>query len=245
MKYSIMLEARMSVKRIFKKNQIIITAMAALIAVAGYLNFAEKNLQDKAKEAAAREKNTIETDENGKAESDDTTGTAADAASSEQEDGTGAENESLDSQQTDGTAVSENGQEDTGTPGEAIFVNASGTVDFIVEAKMSKEYARVSAEESLQEIITDTSLTETEKAAAVERMVELTDISEREVAAENLIMAKGYSDVVVTKTDDYVDVIVIADEMDTVTRAQIEDIVKRKMDVEADKITINVIDAEK
>lgn len=219
MKYSIMLEVRMCVKRIFKKNQLIITAMAALIAVAGYLNFAEKNLQDKAKEAAAKEKTTQESTE--------------------------AENESQDSQQTDSTAVSDSGQDTEGTPGEAIFVNASGTVDFIVEAKMSKEYARVTSEESLQKIITDTSLSEEEKAVAVEKMVELTDISEREVAAENLIMAKGYSDVVVTKTDDYVDVIVIADEMDTVTRAQIEDIVRRKMDVEADKITINVIDAEK
>lgn len=227
MKYSIMLEVRMCVKKIFKKNQIIITAMAALIAVAGYLNFAEKNLQDKAKEAAAKD------------------------ASSKQQESEESENESQDSMLTDGTAASDDSQDNTTqvsdgsqddtTPGEAIFVNASGTVDFIVEAKMSKEYTRVSAEESLQEIITNTSLTETEKAAAVEKMVELTDVSEREVAAENLIMAKGYSDVVVTKTDDYVDVIVIADEMDTVTRAQIEDIVKRKMDVEPDKITINVI----
>ena len=56
-------------------------------------------------------------------------------------------------------------------------------------------------------------------------------------------MAKGYKDVVVTYTDGYVDVIVVAEEMDDTTRAQIEDIVKRKMEVSADKITINIIDA--
>ena len=55
-------------------------------------------------------------------------------------------------------------------------------------------------------------------------------------------MAKGYQDVVVTYTDGYVDVIIVSKEMDDTTRAQIEDIVKRKMEVSADKITINVID---
>ena len=76
----------------------------------------------------------------------------------------------------------------------------------------------------------------------MEKVAEIADISEKEIAAENLIMAKGYKDVVVTYTDGYVDVIVVAEEMDDTTRAQIEDIVKRKLEVSADKITINVID---
>lgn len=33
-----------SVKRIFRKNQIMITALAIMIAVAGYLNFAGRRL---------------------------------------------------------------------------------------------------------------------------------------------------------------------------------------------------------
>ena len=206
-------------KKIFKRNQLIITALAALLAVAGYLNYTEKNVDDKAKEAAAKEKN--QTTESTK------------------------ENSEIQDVQADSGDIESNDQDVESTPGEAIFVNATGTVDFIVEAKMSKEYARATMEESLQEIISNTELSDDEKQAAVDRMVEITEISEREVAAENLIMAKGYSDVVVTMTDGYVDVIIIADEMDTTTRAQIEDVVKRKMEVDADKITINVIDAEK
>lgn len=206
-------------KKIFKRNQLIITALAALLAVAGYLNYTEKNVDDKAKEAAAKEK--TQTTESTK------------------------ENSETQDVQADSGDIESNDQDVESTPGEAIFVNATGTVDFIVEAKMSKEYARATMEESLQEIISNTELSDDEKQAAVDRMVEITEISEREVAAENLIMAKGYSDVVVTMTDGYVDVIIIADEMDTTTRAQIEDVVKRKMEVDADKITINVINAEK
>ena len=131
-----------------------------------------------------------------------------------------------------------------GTPGEAIFVNASGTVDFIVEAKMAKEYARVSAQESLQSILDNQGLSTEEKQSAVDKMVELAEVSEREMAAENLIMAKGYSDVAVTMTDGYVDVIIVAEELDSSERAQVEDIVKRKMQVGADKITINAIEVK-
>ena len=41
---------RVEVKKIMKKNQVIITSLAILIAVAGYLNFADVDLGFKDKE---------------------------------------------------------------------------------------------------------------------------------------------------------------------------------------------------
>ena len=210
-------------KKLFKKNQLIITAMAALIAVAGYLNYADRG----AREAADKANNAAE----------------ASAKENGQKEAT-KENEDLAAPVNGEGDLASNDVDMDGTPGEAIFVNASGTVDFIVEAKMSKEYSRVSAKEILQSIIDNDNLAETDKQEAVNKMVELVEVSEREMAAENLIMAKGYSDVAVTMTDDYVDVIIVSDELDFTARAQIEDIVKRKMQVEADKITINAISVD-
>ena len=43
---------RVEVKKIMKKNQVIITSLAILIAVAGYLNFADVDLGFKDKEAS-------------------------------------------------------------------------------------------------------------------------------------------------------------------------------------------------
>ena len=203
-------------KRIFKRNQLIITALAALIAVAGYLNYTEKN--DMARKAK------LEASADAKTEDSTEVPTTDEAA------------------QTNGEEIKSNDEDVQSTPGEAIFVNATGTVDFIVEAKLSKEYVRATNSDNLNAIIANKDLSSEEKKAAVEKVAEIADISEKEIAAENLIMAKGYKDVVVTYTDGYVDVIIIADEMDDTTRAQIEDIVKRKMEVSADKITINVID---
>lgn len=224
-------------KKIFKKNQLIITALAALLAVAGYLNYTEKNINDEAKQAAADKAQTEGTEKS--TYSDDNT----DDTANDNTDGD-TKSETNGTEVADTNDIESNDVDVEGTPGEAIFVNASGTVDFIVEAKLAKEYARVSAQESLQLILDNESLSSEEKQAAVNKMVELTEISEREMAAENLIMAKGYSDVAVTMTDGYVDVIIVADELDMTERAQIEDIVKRKLQVEADKITINAIEVK-
>lgn len=208
-------------KRIFKRNQLIITSLAALIAVAGYLNYTEKN--DNARKAKMEAASSAEVDGNAVVVGNQ-------------------ENSSQEDNPVNSDDIESNDQDVQSTPGEAIFVNATGTVDFIVEAKLSKEYVRATNSENLNVIINNKDLTSQEKKAAVEKVAEIADISEKEIAAENLIMAKGFKDVVVTYTDGYVDVIIVSKEMDDTTRAQIEDIVKRKMEVSADKITINVID---
>ena len=202
-------------KRILRRNQLIITTLAALIAGAGYLNFTEKN--DIARKDKLKDKPVAEAGVNANANE-----------STEQEKST--------------DDIESNDQDVQSTPGEAIFVNATGTIDFIVEAKLSKEYVRATNSENLNAIIANKDLSTEEKKAAVDKVAEIADISEKEIAAENLIMAKGFKDVVVTMTDGYVDVIIVSKEMDDTTRAQIEDIVKRKLEVSADKITINVID---
>ena len=202
-------------KRILRRNQLIITTLAALIAVAGYLNFTEKN--DIARKDKLKDKPVAEAGVNANA------------------------NESTEKEKSTDD-IESNDQDVQSTPGEAIFVNATGTIDFIVEAKLSKEYVRATNSENLNAIIANKDLSTEEKKAAVDKVAEIADISEKEIAAENLIMAKGFKDVVVTMTDEYVDVIIVSKEMDDTTRAQIEDIVKRKLEVSADKITINVID---
>ncbi len=227
-------------KRIFKRNQLIITTLAALIAVAGYLNYTEKN--DNARKAKMEAASKNEAQANAEATVDDMVVNTPGDAEGNKNEGTDGENSADAGKQVSGDDIESNDQDVQSTPGEAIFVNATGTIDFIVEAKLSKEYVRATNSENLSAIINNKDLTTQEKKAAVEKVAEIANISEKEIAAENLIMAKGFKDVVVTYTDGYVDVIIVSEEMDDTTRAQIEDIVKRKMEVSADKITINVID---
>ena len=72
-------------------------------------------------------------------------------------------------------------------------------------------------------------------------MVQMTEISEKEAAAEMLLEAKGFENAIVNLTGETADVVVPEAELEDAQRAQIEDIVKRKTNIAADKIVITPI----
>ena len=75
----------------------------------------------------------------------------------------------------------------------------------------------------------------------MDSMVQMTAIAEKEAAAEILLEAKGFTDVVVSINGDAVDVVVNAASLDDAMRAQIEDIVKRKTEAEPQNIIISTV----
>ena len=89
------------------------------------------------------------------------------------------------------------------------------------------------------EIVNNESLDEAAKQAAVNKLADISDTSQKEIAAELLLEAKGFSNAVVSVTDGNVDVVINSTKLDDTLRAQVEDIVKRKTGVSADKITIH------
>lgn len=221
-------------KKLFKKNQIIITALAVMIAVAGYINYADKNLSSKAKDAAAAktEDTTADNDTILKdIESLDTdiTDVTTDAGTADASlDGTAAD--TGDGQEQD-AAVD--------TPGEAVLTGAS---TYLAQARLDREQTRSQNKETLLSIINNTDLSEEERQGAVQSMVEMTDAVEKEEAAELLLEAKGFEDVVVNMTGETVDVVVPQSELGDDQRAQIEDIVKRKTGTQPENIVITPID---
>ena len=196
-------------KKIVKRNQVIITSLAILIAVAGYLNFADVDLGFKDKEASTDSASILDqvdydiTDESALLE------------------------ENSQSSLTDT-------EEDTTTPGEAVLTGASG---FAAQAKLSREQVR-----SLQEIINNADISDDQKQTAINTMVEMTDVSEKEAAAEMLLEAKGFENAVVNLTGETADVVVPEADLEDAKRAQIEDIIKRKTGIAAENIVITPLD---
>ena len=72
-------------------------------------------------------------------------------------------------------------------------------------------------------------------------MVLMTEIAEQEAAAETMLSSKGFSETVVSISDDMADVVVNASELDDAKRAQIEDIVARKTGIAPENIVITPI----
>ena len=218
-------------KKIAKKNQIVIATLAVMIAAAGYMNYSGKLFPNKTKtqetnsELANKELLDIS--------DEDASVSSGDMKSQEGDSGSGADS---NAGSTDDGSVD-------GTPGEAVLTN--GSVSSVVsQAKVSREQVRSKNKETLQNIIDNKNLSAEEKEKAVNQMVQMTETAEKESAAESLLAAKGFHNSVVSITDDQADVIVGASELSDANRAQIEDIVTRKTGVAAQNIVINPVNAD-
>lgn len=273
-------------KKLWKRNQIMITALALMIAIAGYLNFMGKKVDEEnlfTTSAQFEEASGVTTEdgtdmaavtditdeslallpdqENG-AIDESAAMTDIDSMDSEEEmvysdylDENQAENVSAaaDDAALDETAMAgteENNasgevaqvtEDYTGeTPGEAVFTS-SQAISSIAGANLMKEQTRAKNKEALLNIINAENLPESAKQDAVNSMIELTDITQKECAAEILLEAKGFADVVVSISGDVADVIVQANDLTEAQRAQIEDIVSRKTGIAAENIIISPV----
>lgn len=117
----------------------------------------------------------------------------------------------------------------------------TGVAEYIANVQLSREQIRAKNREALNALINNENLDASAKEAAVQDMLALNAIAEKENAAETLLMAKGFADPVVSITDGKVDVVVNAPSITDPQRAQIEDIVKRKTEISAENIVISLL----
>lgn len=209
-------------KKIVHKNQIVITSLAVLIAIAGYVTYDRKS-DDLAEET----KTVANTDDSAVLDSDYdlTTDIVSDAGDIE-------EAESLAQAST----------EDVDNPGETVLTSAVvGDADYAAKVKLNREQVRSKNRETLQAIIDNETLDDAQKQAAVDQMIALTEMAEKEANAEMMLEAKGFTNVVVSMSDDGCDVVLDMGEVTDAKRAQVEDIVKRKTGVSAEDIVITTI----
>ena len=213
-------------KKIFRKNQIIIAALAVMIAAAGYLNYSGRLF----------------------GEEDTAAQTSGDLASQElldiSEEDVSASSGDIESQDADAEATgTEEGADDgsvDGTPGEAVLTSGNASA-VVAEAKVTREQVRAKNKEDLLSIIDNQNLSDEQKQDAVNQMVQMTDLAEKEAAAETLLASKGFDEAVVSLTADSADVVVNASELSDANRAQIEDIITRKTGIAAQNIVITPI----
>ncbi|MCI8515053.1 MAG: SpoIIIAH-like family protein [Lachnospiraceae bacterium] len=234
-------------KRIFKRNQVVLTLLAVMIAVAGYLNYAGKGAADAdapvsetGKDAPVGMQDISEEDilaEN-QALSDAMSPSAGETEGEETP--VAEEIASLDNDPNDEAA---GGQEASGNlPGEAILTSGTTVVDYLANVMLEREQVRARSKENYMEIINNAGLSEEAKQEAVASMLTLTQIAEKENSAETLLTAKGFDNSIVTIVDNQADVVIARASITDAERAQIEDIVKRKCEMEASQIVITLME---
>lgn len=191
------------VKKLKKRNQVVIASLVLMIVAAGYLSYGGLEKLSLEDTTPVSEVITIESSDTADLESAD---------------------------------IMEDG---ASQPGEAVLTGATG---FVAQAKVNREQIRSQNKEILMEVINNESLSEEERQEAVETMVQMTELAEKEAAAEMMLESKGFADVVVNLTGDTADVMVPSSQLDDTQRAQIEDIIIRKTEVAGENIVITPMD---
>ena len=243
-----------------KKNQIMITALAIMIAMAGYLNFAGSKMQEETlvvtdevmtdEEMAALldlSEEDILSDIEGSDMESDLTDTESDLADIEslEEDAVLTANYMEDTPEDVVVDLSSNEEEAMdeimeGTPGEAVFTSTQA-VSTLSAAKVLKEQTRAKNKDDLEQIMNNEVLDSVQKEEAVASMVAMAQRSEKEMEAEILLSAKGFTETVVSIGEDSVDVVVCVEELTDAHLAQIMDIVTRKTKVAEENIIISTV----
>lgn len=250
-------------KKVFKKNHVMITALAIMIAVAGYLNFTGSKVDEETMSAGTTGIVEGETGEDVTAlldisEEDLESAEIMDIESMDEEvvvitedylqedmsEATGAASGTEDGLvPVQGEAEGANTLTIDSEPGEAVFTSTT-SITSLASARLLKEQTRSQNRSALLEIINSASADEASIQEATNSMIALTDIAEKETSAEILLEAKGFSEVVVSVTDGTADVVVGMSELTDAQCAQIIDIVSRKTSVAEENIIITPVSAD-
>jgi len=222
---------------VLKRNQIIITALVVMIAVAGYLSWVDSRPDDTVSyfftdqgEVSALIPDTgslmslFPDDEN-----------LAPWATTHDPTITVAGDDFLTLTTLD-LSEDENGETEAG---EAIFVNQSRESSFFVQARLNREQSRSSERSILTDLINNNNVEQEQRAQAADAMLEIQRRIERETAAEALIESKGFNEVYVRISENAVDIIVSQETLSPAELAQIMDIIKRKTGMNETQIHIS------
>jgi stage III sporulation protein AH len=197
---------------VIKRNQVVVTALAVMIAAAGYLNFQESR-------GSAGEQTALQLTEEG-----DVTALVDYSALPDDMETDPITGETAG----DGAAV-------------FVSANTADSSSYFAEAKLDREQSRAKQKDILNDMLENKNISQEQKDKCTESMMELQQRIEKETAAEAMIESKGFKEAYVRMDDDTVDVVVDKDKLTDAEVAQIEDIVKRKTGMETSKIKISTL----
>ncbi len=216
--------------KVLKRNQLIVLVISLMLITAGYLNFTTN-------QANILETSTI-------ASRDDTTiGDAQLVSTIPKENETDAVENLLNGEI--GNTVTENLLTESEKP-------TSGTVDtgesnssqetedyYFTTSKLERNTMYSELLDTYQEIYNNANSTANQKSEALTKISEINNAKNAIMIAENLIIAKGFENVVIFVNEGSVSVIIKTEELKQEDIAQIQNIVSRELSVGVDIIHIS------
>jgi len=211
--------------KVLKRNQLIILVISLMLIATGYLNFTtnKENIITSTIANRSNEKigdaelvSTIPKEENN-VESDDTSNIQEQSSIIQ-----------IEKENTNNN-ISQN-EIDTSTKVEDYYFTNS---------KLERNNMYSESLETYQEIYNNSNSTAESKQDAISKINTINNTKNSIMIAENLIKAKGFEDVIIFVNEQSISVIIKAEELKQEEVAQIQNIISRELNVEAEKIHIS------
>lgn len=215
--------------KILKRNQLIILVVSLMLITAGYLNFTANQENIQTSTIADRSDTAI-----GDAElvstipQDETVNAVSEASNTEitTDENTSTENETIESS----TEVQEESVENSDEESEDYYFTTS---------KLERNTMYSELLETYQDMYNDSNASAEAKTEALNQINNINNTKNAIMISENLILAKGFEDAVIFVNEGSVSVIIKAEELKQEEVAQIQNIVSRELNVDAEIIHIS------
>lgn len=208
-------------KKILKKNQIVIYVIALMLVFAGYLNFTTKTHEQSVETSMQMEANDdMQVADIGDAELVSSNDVVTNESAGENiAENTSAENETINNVETSS--------------------NVGG--DYFTKSKLERDTMYSQMLESYENVLNSDNSLETQKQSATEEIKKINDTKNSIMVCENLISTKGFSNNIVFVNGESVSVIIGAsEELKQEQVAQIQNIISRELNAKIENIHISV-----
>ena len=216
--------------KVLKRNQLIVLVISLMLITAGYLNFTTNQENVQTSTIAGRDDDTI-----GDAELVSTI-----PKEDEQETVENLLSGEINNNATENLLVENEQPTSSNTVDSQNGSNSEETEDYyFTTSKLERNTMYSENLETYQEMYNNTNATAEAKADALSKINNINNTKNAIMIAENLIIAKGFEDVVIFVNEGSVSVIIKTEELKTEDVAQIQNIVSRELKVEAGIIHIS------
>ncbi len=234
-----MVRKELTMKKVFKKNQIVIFVIGLMLITAGYLNFTntEQSLETGAL-ADAEELASLGDARLVSSSNIVETNSVSDETGAEAETNILNENVIEDEVQEDNVLTEANVVSNTVSDGDLQETSVMNTDQYFSTSKLERETMYSQRVENYQEILNNSNVSEAQKKLAQEEITAIGEEQNAIMIAENLIKTKGIEDLVILVNEDSVNVIIKGEELEKNQIAQVQNIVMRELDAKIENIHI-------
>ena len=232
-------------KKLLKKNQVVVYVIALMLVVAGYLNFTTNNEQalETSLQMESDDMQIADIGDAKLASSNDVVTSNLENQEKKQEEGKEQNSTENTIQEKNIEKTEENNNANISNENTTIQTNGTTTKeasDYFVKSKLERDKMYSQMLETYENVLNSSNSLETQKQSATDEIKKINEIKNSIMVCENLISTKGFNNNIVFVNGESISVIIGSEQELTKEQvAQIQNIISRELKANIDNIHIS------